>query len=209
MRADADIKHQFHQIKIEQAKQKSQQQLIDDFYQGFLNKKNPSYPQAQKKIIDLGLEPDQTSDEANLLLLEKQKAKLQDQLKISEEIQNEDQKQELEQLKLGSQKVNTLDKLDLLQAETLIELEFYNKQQTYLKNKLDQQERLLCAVTNDINKRSALVSYVITLENDAYASHKRSTHPITSSIESPVITTSEPTENVTRQNSNKHKLINK
>ena len=64
-------------------------------------------------IIYLGLEPNQTSDETNLLLLEQKKAKLQDQLKISEKIKNEDQKQELEQLKLGSQKVNTLDKLDL------------------------------------------------------------------------------------------------
>lgn len=160
-------------------------------------------------IFDLGLEPNQTSDETNLLLLEQKKAKLQDQLKISEKIKNEDQKQELEQLKLGSQKVNTLDKLDLLQAETLIEIEFYNKQQTYLKNKLEQQERLLSAVTNDINKRSALVSYVATLENDANASYKRSAHQYDSQIESPVITTSEPTENATSQNSNKHKLINK
>lgn len=79
-------------------------------------------------IIDLGLEPNLIRDEANLLVLEQQKAKLQDQLKISEKIQNEDQKQELEQLKLGSQKVNTLDKLDLLQAETIVEIEFYNKQ---------------------------------------------------------------------------------
>lgn len=160
-------------------------------------------------IIDLGLEPNQTSDETNLLLLEQKKAKLQDQLKISEKIKNEDQKQELEQLKLGSQKVNTLDKLDLLQAETLIEIEFYNKQQTYLKNKLQQQERLLSTVTNDINMRSALVSYVATLENDANASYKRSANQYDSQIESPVITTSEPTENVTRQNSNKNKLINK
>ena len=79
-------------------------------------------------IMDLGLEPNLIRDEANLLVLEQQKAKLQDQLKISEKIQNEDQKQELEQLKLGSQKVNTLDKLDLLQAETIVEIEFYNKQ---------------------------------------------------------------------------------
>ena len=79
-------------------------------------------------IIDLGLEPNLIRDEANLLVLEQQKAKLQDQLKISEKIKNEDQKQELEQLKLGSQKVNTLDKLDLLQAETIVEIEFYNKQ---------------------------------------------------------------------------------
>ena len=79
-------------------------------------------------IIDLGLEPNLIRDEANLLVLEQHKAKLQDQLKISEKIQNEDQKQELEQLKLGSQKVNTLDKLDLLQAETIVEIEFYNKQ---------------------------------------------------------------------------------
>ena len=79
-------------------------------------------------IIDLGLEPNLIRDEAILLVLEQQKAKLQDQLKISEKIQNEDQKQELEQLKLGSQKVNTLDKLDLLQAETIVEIEFYNKQ---------------------------------------------------------------------------------
>ena len=79
-------------------------------------------------IIDLGLEPNLIRDEANLLVLEQQKAKLQDQLKISEKIQHEDQKQELEQLKLGSQKVNTLDKLDLLQAETIVEIEFYNKQ---------------------------------------------------------------------------------
>ena len=79
-------------------------------------------------IIDLGLEPNLIRDEANLLVLEQQKAKLQDQLKISEKIQNEDQKQELEQLKLGSQKVNTLDKLDLLQAETIVEIEYYNKQ---------------------------------------------------------------------------------
>jgi len=35
---------------------------------------------------------------------------------------------------------------------------------------------LLSAVTNDINKRSALVSYVATLENDANASYKRSAH---------------------------------
>ena len=50
--------------------------------------------------------------------------------------------------------------MDKLQETTIRELDFYNARQDELKKKLEEQQRVLQAVENDIKKREELLNYV-------------------------------------------------
>ena len=63
-------------------------------------------------------------------------------------------------------KIDTLGKLDKLQQSTIRELDFYNNRQTELNQKLQEQQRVLKAVQNDINKREELLNFVFDHRQD-------------------------------------------
>lgn len=62
----------------------------------------------------------------------------------------------------GKVTVKTLDELDDMQAKTIQELHLYDARQRELQEKLAQQQRLITAVDNDIQKREGLLNYVFS-----------------------------------------------
>ena len=137
---DIDTKKAIIELHEERERQKIQNelQLVDEVYKDYLIKKHPNYPKAKSKIVEEESKPDfDNKDYYNFKQLKKTEGEPQAQHKI-----------------------DTLGKLDKLQATTIRELDFYNQRQTELNKKLEEQQRVLQAVQNDINKREQLLNFV-------------------------------------------------
>ena len=133
---EIDLKKQFEKVKQEQELLmiNTQKQGVEKLYEDQLQNRHPHFNQAKKMIKDLNLEKsDRTEQLINLKLIEKEKSKLNDNLQFSEKISDPVQYEELEELRAGSLRVNTLDRLDYIQAKTMDELKKYNEWQTMLK----------------------------------------------------------------------------
>ena len=92
-------------------------QLVDEVYKDFLKSKHPNYPKAKTKIVEEEAKPGfDNKDYYNF-----KDAKKLDQ--VGPQAQH---------------KIDTLGKLDKLQAHTIRELDFYNQRQTELNKKLEE-----------------------------------------------------------------------
>ena len=126
--------------KQEEKRQKirDERKLVDEIYNQYLINKHPNYPLAKDKI---------SSEER----------KLGEEIRPKQSGQNGD---DPAKLKAVPEKIDTLGKLDELQETTIKELDKYNNRQEELKKRLEEQQRVLNAVQNDIKKREELLNYV-------------------------------------------------
>ena len=141
------MRKELEQIKLEQQRQmiNGQKHKVNQFYQDFLKKRHPAYPEAQQVIDQLSDEDDERK-KVSKKLIEKERSKLVDHLQYNAQNLLPEQVEQLEAIRAGNLKVNTLGKLDKIQQETMRELQFYTEQQESLQQRLEQQERLLNAV---------------------------------------------------------------
>ena len=63
-------------------------------------------------------------------------------------------------LEEGIQEYNRLEELDEAQKHTILELEYYKREQYELNRKLREQEEMLKRIMDDIEKREKIIDYV-------------------------------------------------
>ena len=115
----------------ERKKLRDEKKEIDGIYNKYLANRHPQYPIAREK-----------------LLIEDSKPVFDPKMYYKA-----GRMQGAKQPQPAPHKIDTLGKLDKLQESTIRELDFYNLRQEELNKKLEEQQRVLQAVQNDITKR--------------------------------------------------------
>ena len=138
MEIDTELGMRKVQEEEQRQKIRDEKKLVDEIYNQYLQKKHPQYPIAKEKLLIEDKTPQVVADKYY-------KPEQPGHRKLPAPAQH---------------KIDTLGKLDKLQETTIKELDFYNQRQEELNKKLWEQQRVLQAVQNDINKREELLNYV-------------------------------------------------